>query len=242
MEMKLSRKKGFIRPLLLMFSEMSKPKRPDRKAKVSEISTGENIERFKILLKTKFNSKTVPDRGQYVVLHERIPIHDKNSMDVIVYTTDRIYISTSPQVTIDVFSEKATEVVRLAQESTRRLAEVRPITLQRARSIIEFASNLDPDNDFERMIIVILADCSNEIVLTEEMKAERIRGDALNYGIPDKIKCLEEKGKVVYKSDEIKNVRDLRNEIVHRGNIPDRVQATEAFSVAKSVLEWRFKE
>ena len=219
---------------------MSKPKRHERKAKVPEISA--NIDRFKYSLSEAFGSTKVEDRGEYVVMHERIPLENRHFVDVIVYTTDRMYLSASPFVPVEMFNRVATEVIRLAQQSTTRLAKVRPLTLQRARNILDFASRLDPTNDFERMVIVILADTSNEISLTEQMKAAEIGGAALDYGIPAKIKCLKDKGEVVFKADEMKNVRELRNGIVHQGNIPDKTQAIEALKIAHSVLDWMYEE
>lgn len=219
---------------------MSKPKRHERKTKVPEISA--NIDRFKYSLSEAFRSTKVEDKGEYVVMHERISLQNKHSMDVIVYTTDRMYLSASPLVSADTFNRVATEVIRLGQQSTIRLAKVRPLTLQRAKNILDFALKLDPTNDFERMVIVILADTSNEIFLREQMKAAKIGGTALDYGIPDKIKCLKDKGEVVFKADELKNIRELRNGIVHQGSIPDKTQAIDALKIAQSVLDWMFKE
>lgn len=219
---------------------MSKPRRHERKAKVPEISA--NIDRFKYCLSEAFRSTKVEDKGEYVVMHERITLQNKHSMDVIVYTTDRMYLSASPFMSVETFNRVATEVIRLAQQSTIRLAKVRPLTLQRAKNILDFALKLDPTNDFARMVIVILADTSNEIFLREQMKAAKIRGTALDYGIPDKIKCLKDKGEVVFKADELKNVREVRNGIVHQGNIPDKTQAIDALKIAQSVLDWMFKE
>ena len=219
---------------------MSKPKRHERKTKVPEVSA--NIDRFRYSLSDAFRSTKVEDKGEYVVMHERIPLQNRHFMDVIVYTTDRMYLSASPFVSVDTFNRVATEVIRLAQQSTIRLAKVRPLTLQRAKNILDFTSKLDPTNDFERMVIVILADTSNEVCLREQMKAAKIGGTALDYGIPDKIKCLKDKGEVVFKADEMKNVRELRNGIVHQGNIPDKTQAIDALKIAQSVLDWMFKE
>ncbi|MGQ9469040.1 MAG: hypothetical protein ACUVTD_04350 [Nitrososphaerales archaeon] len=115
--------------------------------------------------------------------------------------------------------------------------EVRPLTLQRAKTILEIASKLNLDNEYERMLAVILADTSNEIVLREKMKGMKIEGAPLDEGIPDKIKRLESKGAVVYKEDEIKNIKEVRNRIVHYGDIPDKSQSIDALKVAKEVLE-----
>nr|MDO8100249.1 hypothetical protein [Candidatus Njordarchaeota archaeon] len=216
---------------------MSKPKRHERKAKVSGVSTQEAAERFEYCLGQAYGCKRVEDKGQYVVYHGRIQLGDKNELDVIVYTTDTMFISATPFVPIDTFNDIATKIVSMAQQSTTKLAEVRPITLQRAGSILEFASSLNVDNEFQRMATVILADTSNEIVLREQMKALRIEGSPLDAGIPEKIKTLKQKGAVVYRETEILNIRELRNGIAHYGNIPDRNQAIEALKIAREVLK-----
>ncbi len=158
-------------------------------------------------------------------------------MHVRIHTTDTIYISGTPSISLEDFKGIATEVVRLAQECVKKLIDARPITLQRAGCILEFAENLNPDNEFERMVMVILADTSNEIILTEKMKTLGIKGPPLDEGIPDKIKRLEKKGIPVYKETEIKNIRDLRNDIVHSGNIPDKKQAVDTLKLAKEIFE-----
>jgi len=216
---------------------LSKTKRPERKAKVTGISSEEAIKRFKYFLSKDFHSVMVEDRGQYVILHERIHLGDKNYMDVIVYTTDTIFISASPLVFLDTFNDIATKMVRAAQQSVTRLAEIRPLALQRAKNILGFASNLNLDDEYQRMVVVILADTSNEIVLREQMKALGIEGPPLDEGIPQKIMRIKDKGVIVYNEDEIKSVRELRNRIVHYGDIPDKTQATKALNIAQSVLE-----
>lgn len=216
---------------------MSRPKRNQRKAKVSGVSSKDAIQRLEYFISKEFHSTIVPDKGQYVILHRRIHLEDKNYIDVIVYTTDTIYISASPFVPSNVFGEVATRIVRLAQQSITRLEEIRPLSLQRAKSILGFASTLNLDDEFQRMVIVILADTSDEIVLREQMKAARIEGAPLEEGIPIKIKKLKDKGLIVYKEDEMKNIREIRNRIVHYGDIPDKMQATEALKIARSVIE-----
>lgn len=216
---------------------MGKSKRHERKAKVSGISSADALKRFVRFLGEVYDFRQVEDKGPYVVLHGRILLPDENNIDVIVYTTDRMFLPASPYVHSSTFDQIATRVIGIAQSSINKLAEARPLTFQRATSILEFASTLKLDNEFQKMVMVILADTSNEIVLTEQMKALKIGGPPLAEGIPDKIKRLESKGKVVYKKREIISTRELRNGIVHRGDIPDRTQTTRALEIAKNVLE-----
>ena len=225
-----------------MWGKMSALRRHERKAQVQGISAADAIERYKYCLSKKFNSIDVEDRGQYVVMHKRINIQNRQRIDVIVFSNDRIFVSASPRVSPEVFNRVATEVIRMAQDSVQRLEEVRPLTLLRAKSILEFASKLDVNNEYERMVAVILADTSNEIVLTEEMQAIGIQGPPLNEGIPEKIRRLKDKGKVVYEEEGVRNTRELRNGIVHRGDIPDKNQTIKALEVANNVLRWYLRE
>lgn len=215
----------------------NQPRRHERKARVVGISSKESIGRFEYSLSRKFSCKRVEDRGPYVVFHDRINLGNKSNMDVIIYTTDKIFISASPLVQPEKFDKVSTEIISIAQQNVKKLTDLRPVTLQRARSILEFASKLDIDDEFQRMVMVILADTSNEIVLREQMKALKIRGTPLDAGIPEKINYIKKKGNVVYAENEILNVRELRNGIVHYGNIPDKGQTEEALRIALDVLE-----
>jgi hypothetical protein len=86
------------------------------------------------------------------------------------------------------------------------------------------------------MVIVILCDTANEIILREQMKALGIQRPPLDEGIPEKIKRIEGKGQVVYRSEEVKNIKDLRNGIVHRGDIPDKSQAEKCLEITRDFL------
>jgi len=221
---------------------MSSLKRLDRKVEVHGISASEASKRFDYFLSKEFQASKIEDKGSYVVMHSRVRLPNRENLDVIVYTTDTIYLSTSPFVPKETFDSLATRIVQLAQQSTKSLEEIRPLTLLRARGILESASKLNLDDEFDRMSIVILADISNEIVLREHMKAAKIEGSPLDEGIPEKIKRLKDKGKVVFEDAEIINTRELRNGIVHRGDIPDRNQTKKALQIAQSVLNWCLKE
>ena len=86
---------------------MSKTKRNDRKAEVTGISTGDSIKRYKTLLENEFGASDVEDRGEYVLLHKRIKLPDRKFIDIIVYSTDRIYVSGSAYIDISEFGQKA---------------------------------------------------------------------------------------------------------------------------------------
>lgn len=217
---------------------MSKPKRSDRKAEVIGISSGESTKRYKVLLENEFGAVDVPDRGEYVSLHKRIKLPDRKFVDIIVYSTDLIYVSGSAYIESEEFARIATKTIELAQQAnTAPLEKMRPISVQRAKDILEFAKHLDLDKEYERMIVIILSDTCNEIVLREKMKAMNIDGAPLDDNIPEKIKRLKVKGCQIVDEEAIKNLRETRNRIVHYGDIPHRGQAEESLKIADHVLQ-----
>ena len=217
---------------------MSKPKRNDRKAEVIGISSGESPKRYKKFLEQEFGAVDIPDKGQYVSLHKRIRLPEKMFVDIIVYSTDTIYVSGSPYIEPEEFGRIATRTIELAHQAiTPPLELVRPISIQRAKDLLEFAKHLNLDKDYERMIAIILADTSNEVVLREKMKALNIDGAPLDDNIPEKIKRLKVKGCQIVDEEAIKNVRETRNRIVHYGDIPHKGQAEESLKIADRVLQ-----
>lgn len=217
---------------------MSKPKRSDRKAEVIGISSGESTKRYKVLLENEFGAVDVPDRGEYVSLHKRIKLPDRKFVDIIVYSTDLIYVSGSAYIESEEFARIATKTIELAQQAnTAPLEKMRPISVQRAKDILEFAKHLDLDKEYERMIVIILSDTCNEIVLREKMKAMNIDGAPLDDNIPEKIKRLKVKGCQIVDEEAIKNLRETRNRIVHYGDIPHKGQAEESLKIADHVLQ-----
>ena len=173
---------------------MSKPKRNDRKAEVIGISSGDSIKRYKTLLENEFGAIDVADKGEYVLIHKRVKLPDQKFIDIIVYSTERIYVSGSAYIDADEFARKATRIIELAQQANMPLEEVRPISVQSAKDILGFAKTLDLDKEYERMIAIILSDTCNEIVLREKMRSLRIDGVALDDNIPEKIRRIKEKG------------------------------------------------
>jgi hypothetical protein len=216
---------------------MSKPKRNDRKAELIGISSGNAIKRYKTLLSNEFGAFDIEDKGEYVLLHKRIKLPEKRFVDIIVYSTETIYVSGSAYIDAQEFAGMATRIIQLAQQATAPLEQTRPISVQRAKDILDFATRLDLSNEYQRMIAIILSDTCNEIVLREQLKALNIDGAPLDEGIPDKIKRLKDKGQSVIDEAAIRNLRETRNRIVHYGDVPHKGQAEEALKIANHVLQ-----
>ena len=216
---------------------MKKVSRLEKRERVVDISKVVSLKKLRYFLLTNYDIERVADKGSTVLCHMRINIRDGFRIDVIIYSNDTVFFSSSLKTPEKLFEEVKSRILELANESVTKLTDVRPITLLRAANILKFVTELDVTDEYQRMVIVILSDTSNEIILTEKMQALKIKGPPLISGIPDKIGYLEKKGKNVYLKTEIINTRTLRNGIVHQGEIPHRDQALEALHIAEEVLE-----
>jgi hypothetical protein len=207
-----------------------------KKVNVGAISKPKHLQRLARLFQEKYRCKSIDDKGDHVAGHWRVIPEEDQEIDIVVYTTDLVMIRASPRVADDIFNRQSVVIEGLAKQATTPVSKIRPLTIQRARTIFEYASKLDLAVDGHRMVAVVLCDTSNEILLREQMIALGIQGSPLDSGIPDKIRTIESKGQAVYRSAEIKNIRDLRNGIVHRGEIPDQTQAGKCVEITCDVL------
>jgi hypothetical protein len=198
---------------------------------VEGVSGSEALGLLKSMLLSSHGGKQIPDAGQYTAIHLRIPVAKDTTADVIVFSTDKIFVSASPNFGQSNFDSLAKEVEEVAGRCAKPLGKAKPLEKLRAEELLGYALGLDLEQDKERMVAVIIADTADEIVLTAKMKSLKIAGEALKAGIPDKIKYIRDKKEGVYMESEIKQIRDLRNGIAHSGNIPTHKEA-------KQVLEW----
>jgi len=136
---------------------MHQPKRKDRKAKVTGISTKNAIERYEGFLESKFNADNIEDKGQYVLLHKRVKLQEKKSIDIIVYSSETIYVSGSATLEKVGFDEMATRIIQLAQQATTPLEQERPISVLRVRCLLDFVKKLDLDDEYHMIVVIILS-------------------------------------------------------------------------------------
>jgi hypothetical protein len=202
---------------------------------IDGISKKHSIEKFIHNLKNRYDVKQIPDKGPHVLVHIKAICEGKN-FDVIVYKSSKIKI-TSSKIESTRFNIIANEIFELARTSDSKISETRGLFLQRAKSIVNHIVSLNLDDETNRMLAVILSDTSNEIVITELMQYEKIDGSPLEDNLPNKIKQLKKKNKIIFKELEIMQVRTLRNSIVHQGNIPFKEQAQQTIDIAKEVLD-----
>lgn len=203
---------------------------------IDGISKKHSIEKFIHNLSNKYDIKQIPDKGPHVLVHLKA-IYEGKNLDVIVYKSSKVKITSSSKIDSTPFNNIADAIFELARASDSKISETRRLFLQRAKSIVNYIMSLNLGDETNRMLAVILSDTSNEIVITELMRHEKIDGSPLEDNLPNKIKHLKKKDKIMFKESEIMQVRTLRNSIVHQGNIPFKEQAQQAIDIAKEVLD-----
>ena len=192
----------------------------------------EVLEKLEAVLSESMTAKKVADKGQYVLLHMKVPVLSY-PLDVIIYTTEIVLLSSPQGLPEHEFNKAADQIAQAIGWATKSLTGARPISTLRAKSLLTYVESLNLANENERMVSVIICDTCNEIMLREQMIALGIQGPPLEDGVPDKIKKIKEKKGMVYKENDIVQIRELRNTIVHHGQIPDKLQAEKCLDVSK---------
>jgi hypothetical protein len=215
---------------------MSKHVAHHRKFKITGISQPSARDKFTASMKKTCSIKTVPNTGSYVSLHIKADMADNSTADVTIFSNDTITVSASPHVTQANFEELVRNVQKTAETSIKSLSTTRPLALARAKELIDYATSLSPSDEKQRMVVIILCDTANEIILTEKLQSLNITGSPLNEGIPDKIRRIKGKGEDVYRESEILVIRERRNDIVHRGNIPMKTEADKVVEISSDFV------
>ena len=187
-----------------------------------------SVNKFKAMVAEKYETKVLDDKGEYTLLHLSVTVDSGKRAELILYSTGTLTVSCSPYLDAPKFEAFTADIEKIAKSSTQSVGETRALAVIRARDLNEFAQKFDTADEKQRMVAVIVSDTANEIILREKMISQGIEGDALEAGVPKKIEYLEKKGDLVYMTTEVKQLRELRNGIAHRGSIPSKEQADMA--------------
>ena len=97
-------------------------------------------------MEQQFHLIDVDDKGKRGVFQFRIDIENEMKADIILYSTGKLYLSSSPRIDKKAFSELEGRVIGIAERCIDTLFDKRPVTALRAASILDFACELDPQN------------------------------------------------------------------------------------------------
>lgn len=193
-------------------------------------------EKFRILIREKYRITEAEDEGKKVEFHMKIDVGDF-PITLKFYSNGTLHFSASPKMDQNIFDLSIESIKVIVNQCTESIHERRPVSAIRAKEIFEFASGLDTEKSDERLVAIVLCDTTNEIILTEIMKDKRISGPALNEGVRKKISYVEKKGIVIPFSKELSNIREVRNNAVHDGQIPSKGQVDTSLKTTKKFIE-----
>lgn len=203
---------------------------------IKVIGISKNKDKFIDFIGKKHSFSSVRDRGKYITKHIRVYLEDGSSSDVSLFSTDTIVVTATPKADKKAFDSFFEDVKKCANSCIKSIKSSRPLALICAENLIEHVNNLDTNVDTERIVAVILSDTANEIVLREKLRIHRVNGSALDDGIPKKIERLKAKKEEVYRESEIIDVRDLRNNVVHKGIIPSKDQTIKVIEISSDFI------
>lgn len=202
------------------------------------IENPRSISRFEHFLSIDYTISLVPDQGEAVLYHFKFACSSGNVVTARVFTTGTINLMASSQLSNVEFEETCGQIEELAKESAETINLDGNLALVRSTELLAHIGTLDVIHDNSRTIIVILADTVNEIVLRESLKRLGEAGQVLRASVPEKISKIESYGRHVYMKDSIKSLRELRNNVIHEGQLPSQLQAQTSLETATNVLHY----
>jgi hypothetical protein len=123
--------------------KMAKARALLKKIIIPQISASENFTRLLNFLEEKYGCKRIEDKGVYVVGHLRITLQRDQEIDVVVFTSDTILMRASPRMPSELFDEICSNVEKLANQAITPVSVTRPLTILRAKTILDYASKLN---------------------------------------------------------------------------------------------------
>jgi len=214
-----------------------------RTERVAGISNAPYLDKFRGLLASYFDAKIVTEREpSRSVLYAKMmnTIHRKYDVTINVYTTDRITVQASPLLMEEEFTHVSDEVMRLARESVSIISELSVPTVQRANKVLNYATDLDVQDEINRMVAVFLCDIVLDLLLTEKLRSIGIMDRRLleSESVPNKIRALEDNKIPVYRKDEALRLRIMRNNIAHGGELVTSEEAEWAQKLTQNLFNY----
>lgn len=176
------------------------------------------LRKFKALLSERFMMHSVlvasSDNLEFKARLERADL--PKEIHVEIFTNGKVGIKASPHVQAN-FKDICVEIEAILKEAVDILSRKDAIRVKRAERILEYVEELSVGNEIERMVVAALCDIVLDLLVTEKLsRFTRRREDLENESIGAKISILE-KTIPVYRSQAIRDIRDLRNKVAHGG-------------------------
>lgn len=210
-----------------------------KKERVEGIAESDALRRFERQLKDKYKVMGLPLTQQYQVYRVRLCLKCAPEIPVSlqIFTSGTILIQGSPKIPKNEFESETDTIAEMAKQSVEipSTSKTSPFKL-RARVLLEYVSELDPNNEVERLVIVILGDIIVDLLLCEKLTQLKLKRDTLEQYIPIKLKIINSK-KSVYRKKDIENLHILRNRIAHGLGLITKEEADWAKELTEDLIK-----
>lgn len=178
------------------------------------------LRKLKFMLSKFFtvNEDRIPTNMSFKAILERTDLPREVHLEV--YTNNKVEIKASPEVTS--FSAICNEIETVLREAVTVCSRNSTLRTQRAERILAYTQSISVNTEVERMIVVTLCDIILDLLVTEKLSSfTRKREDLENESVGVKLALLEKQYHVpVYRPNDIRDIRELRNKIAHGGASP----------------------
>jgi len=229
---------------------MSMTKEWSTSASVEGISSAEAIKWFETMLENTFGITDIPDKAEHTLLHKLILLPKKQSVHVTVCSGDVVRVF--GKIAAWELEGWRAKMVQLAEQAVIHPEEGHTMAVQRAREILGFVNELDLSDGRQRKMAVILSEICSEIVVREKLRALNIDCAPFDEGITGRTRELlveEQLGnrrhavvdvatmeELRQTRSPIKELRQMRNLIVHDGEKCGKEEAEEALRIATNAI------
>ena len=172
--------------------------------------------------------------------HQLKIMNNGDTVTVNVFTTGKVQVQSSEE---NPFFKEVNENIKLIintfdlkfNKNTHHL-------INRAKTLSEYINTLDIEQDVNRMASIIISDTSCEILLKVrvELICDKKAIPKRNVDLDDRKKIfrfITEKSYIEVLEKKIKDLRELRNKLVHQGDIPSRNDSIFAKEILSKYLD-----
>ena len=172
--------------------------------------------------------------------HQLKIMNNGETVTVNIYTTGKIQIQSSKENPF--FKEVKEKIEIIIKTLVLKFSKNIHHLIRRAKTLSEYIDKLDIKEDVNRMATIIICDTSCEILL--KVRVELICNKKViskrDVNLEDRkeiFRFIAKKGYIEVLEKKIEDLRELRNKLVHQGDIPSQDDAIYAKEILNKFLE-----
>jgi len=178
------------------------------------------VKKLKTLLSQYFTMREEANPPSNMSLKARLGrLGISREVHLELYTNNNVEIKASAEVRTS-FTSICGELETILKEATNILSSQNVFRVMRAGRINDYMKSISVDPEIDRMVIVTLCDIILDLLVSEKLSQfTHDRKELEDESVGAKLALLEKKYKTpVYRPKAIRDVRELRNKIVHGGS------------------------